>query len=234
MKLVIFGANGPTGRILTKQALDVGHMVTAVTRHPAAFPLRNDRLNVMSGDVFEPTLVEQAVAGQDAVLSTLGVPFRRQPITIYSQGMAHIVQAMNHSGVRRVICASSSSVGTNHDTGGGFLFDKILLPIILSTLGKTTYADMKQMETLLMKSELDWTVVRPSGLFETQDITAYQVAEDHIRGQFTSREDLADCMLLQLATDQYSRKVIAVATISMRPNLMKLTLQEAFRKPGKS
>ena len=233
MKLVIFGANGPTGRILTKQALDVGHMVTAVTRHPAAFPLRNVHLHVMSGDVFDPALVEQAVAGQDAVLSTLGVPFGRQPITIYSQGMAHIVQAMKHSGVRRVVCTSSSSVGTNHETGGGFLFKKTLVPIILS-LGKTTYADMKQMETLLMQSELDWTVVRPAGLFETQDITAYQVAEDHIRGQFTSREDVADCMLQQLATDQYSRKVIAVATTSMRPNLMKFLRQEAFKGLSKS
>jgi len=103
MKIVIFGANGATGKILTKQALDAGHTVTAVTRHPEAFPLRDARLNVMGGDVFDLALVEQAVAGQDAVLSTLGVPFSRKPITLYSQGMVHIVQAMKHSGVRRVI-----------------------------------------------------------------------------------------------------------------------------------
>jgi uncharacterized protein YbjT (DUF2867 family) len=38
MRIVIFGANGPTGRILTKQALDAGHTVVAVTRHPEASP----------------------------------------------------------------------------------------------------------------------------------------------------------------------------------------------------
>jgi putative NADH-flavin reductase len=95
MNIVIFGANGATGKILTKQALDSEHTVTAVTRHPEAFPLRDARLNVMGGDVFDLALVEQAIAGQDAVLSTLGVPFSRKPITIYSQGMAHIVQAKN-------------------------------------------------------------------------------------------------------------------------------------------
>ncbi len=68
MKIVIFGANGATGKILTKQALDAGHIVTAVTRHPEAFPLRDTRLNVIGGDVFDLALVEQAVAGQDAVL----------------------------------------------------------------------------------------------------------------------------------------------------------------------
>ncbi len=234
MKIVIFGANGATGKILTKQALAAGHTVTAVTRHPNLFPLRDARLNVMGGDVFDLALVEQAVAGQDAVLSTLGVPFSREPITIYSRGMAHIVQAMNHSGVRRVVCVSSSAAGTNHDTGAGFIFDKILQPIVLSTIGKTTYADMKQMEKRLMQSELDWTVVRPSGLFETEAVTDYQVAEDHIRRQFTSREDLADCMLKLLATDQYSRKIIAVATFSAQPNMMKFMLQEAFKEPSKS
>ncbi|MFL5706569.1 MAG: NAD(P)-dependent oxidoreductase [Ktedonobacteraceae bacterium] len=234
MKIVIFGANGATGKILTKQALDAGHTVTAVTRHPEAFPLRDVRLNVMGGDVFDLALVEQAVGGQDAVLSTLGVPFSRKPITIYSRGMTHIVQAMKHSGVRRIVCVSSSATGTNHDTGGSFIFDKILQPIVMSTIGQTTYADMKQMEMLLMNSELDWTVVRPSGLFETPAVTDYQVAEDHIRGQFTSRADLADCMLKQLTTDQYSRKVMAVVTFAVQPSAVKFMLQEAFKEPSKS
>src|SRR5258706_12509215 len=112
---------------------------------------------------------------------------------------------MKHAGVRRVVCVSSSAAGTNHETGGGFIFDKILQPIVMSTLGQTTYADMKQMETLLMKSELDWTVVRSSGLFETPAVTDSQAAEDHIRGQFLSRPALADCMLKHLATDQNPR-----------------------------
>ncbi len=104
MNIVVFGANGPTGRLLTKQALAEGHTVTAVTRHPDIFPLQDGRLKVMRGDVFDLPSVEQAVAGQDAVLSTLGVPFSRKPITVYSQGMAHIVQAMNRHGVRRLVC----------------------------------------------------------------------------------------------------------------------------------
>ena len=96
------------------------------------------------------------------------------------------------------------------------------------------YADMERMETLVRNSHLDWTIVRASGLFETPAVTDYQVAEDHIRGQFTSRADLADCMLQQLATDQYSRKVMAVATFSVQPSMVKFMLQEAFKEPSKS
>ena len=68
MNIVIFGANGGTGKILTKQALDAGYTVTAVTRHPESFPLRDAHLDVLGGDVFDLAFVKQAIAGQDAVL----------------------------------------------------------------------------------------------------------------------------------------------------------------------
>jgi putative NADH-flavin reductase len=219
---------------VTKQALAAENKVTAVTRHPETFPLRHEHLRVLRGDVFDLASVERAVAGQDAVLSSLGVPFTRKPIAMYSQGIAHIVQAMTLHGVRRLVCVSSSAAGTNHDTGGGFLFDNILQPIVMSTIGKTTYADMKRMETLLMNSDVDWTVVRPSGLFETPAVTAYQVAEDHIRGQFTSRTDLADFMLKQVTRDQDLRKIMAIATFSMLPSVFQFMTQETAKKPNKN
>ena len=140
MKIVVFGANGRTGRLASTQALSEGHLVTAVTRHPDAFPIRHERLRVIGGDVFEPSAVEQAVAGQDAVLSTLGVPFSRKPIAVFSQGTAHIAQAMRHHGVRRLVCVSSSATDPltrYRDTGGGFIFEKVLKPIVIRGINET-------------------------------------------------------------------------------------------------
>jgi putative NADH-flavin reductase len=238
MKIVVFGANGKTGQLVTKQALAEGHRVTAVTRHPETFPLRHEHLQVARGDVFDLASVEQAIAGQDAVLSTLGVPFSREPITVYSQGMMHIVQAMNRHGVRRLVCVSSSATDPQtryHDTGGGFVFEKILKPLIINSIGRTTYADMQRMETLVRNSQLDWVIVRPSGLFETEAVTDYHVAESFIRGQFTSRADLADFMLRQLTDNQFLHKAVAVATFSARPKLLQFFGGEAFqRKPDSS
>lgn len=229
MNIVVFGANGATGRRLTNEALAKGHTVTAVTRHPESFPLHHAHLRVMQGDVFDRASVERAVAGQDAVLSTLGVPFSRRPITVYSEGIAHIVRAMDHYGVRRLVCVSSSATDGAHDTGGGFIFDKVLQPLIISTIGQTTYADMRRMESLVKQSDLDWTIVRPSGLFETPTVTRYQTAEEQIQGQFTSRADLADCMLRQLTSNQYLRKVVAVATFAAHPSMLSFLLGESFK-----
>ena len=229
MNIVVFGANGATGRHLTNEALAKGHTVTAVTRHPESFPLHHAQVRVMQGDVFDRAPVERAFAGQDAVLSRLGVPFSRRPITVYSEGIAHIVRAMDHYGVRRLVCVSSSATDGAHDTGGGFIFDKVLQPLIISTIGQTTYADMRRMESLVKQSDLDWTIVRPSGLFETPTVTRYQTAEEQIQGQFTSRADLADCMLQQLTSNQYLRKVVAVATFAAHPSMLSFLLGESFK-----
>jgi putative NADH-flavin reductase len=210
MNIVIFGANGPTGQILTKQALAAGHTVIAVTRHPEAFPLQNARLQVMRGDVFDLASVEQVVAGQDAVLSAIGVPYTLKPITVYSQGTSNILQAMKHHDVRRLVCVSSGGTNPHYDPQEGFIFGRIIKPIF----GKTLYADMFRMETQVRNSDLDWTIVRPARLFDTPTVTHYQVAQAYMvpDGIKTSRADLADFMLQPLTTDEYVHKAVAIAT----------------------
>lgn len=232
MRLAIFGANGQTGRLLTKQALAEGHTVTAVTRHPETFPIRQEGLHVMRGNVFDLASDEQAVCGRDAVLSTLGVPYSSKPITLYSEGIGHIIGAMKRYGVRRLVCVSSSAMDPQtryHDTGGGFVFEKIVKPLIMNTIGRTSYEDLQKMEMLVMHGDLDWTIVRPSGLFDTPEVTDYRVAEGFV-GRYTSRTDLADCMLRQLGDGQYLHKTISIATVSAQPTMFRLVMKEAFQK----
>ena len=95
------------------------------------------------------------------------------------------------------------------------------------------YADMERMEKLVSDSQLDWTIVRPSGLFATPGVTNYKVADTVIRGMYTSRADLADCLLKQVTTDRNVRKIVAVATVAQQPSMFKLIATEAFQKrPG--
>jgi putative NADH-flavin reductase len=228
--IVCFGANGATGRLVVRQALAEGHAMAAFTRHPERFPFRDDRLQLVSGDVFDPSAVDKAVSGRDAVLSSLGVPFSRKPITVYSQGMAHIVQAMQHHGVRRLVCVSATPVDPRYDTRGGFIFEKVLTPVISHTLGRTMYADLRRMENLVMHSDLDWTILRPSGLFGTPSVTDYQVTDGILSGRFTSRTDLAHCMLRQLDDDRNVHKALAVATVTGQPSFLQFFLTEAIGK----
>src|SRR5438067_7183131 len=72
MKLLVFGASGGTGGRLVQQALQQGHVVTAFSRDPGKIRLHHDNLRVVRGDILHSESVENAVTGQDAVVSALG------------------------------------------------------------------------------------------------------------------------------------------------------------------
>ncbi|MFF5261538.1 NAD(P)-dependent oxidoreductase [Actinomadura viridis] len=110
MKLVVFGANGPTGRLVTRQALGEGHTVTAVARNPDTFPIQDARLRVAAADALDAAQVDRVVAGHDRVISTLGVPYTKEPVTIFSQGARNIAAAMDRHGLRRLVCVTSIGV----------------------------------------------------------------------------------------------------------------------------
>jgi putative NADH-flavin reductase len=230
MKLVVFGANGGTGRLLTRQALAAGHHVDAATRHPDAFPLTHERLSVVRADVHREDEVMKVVDGADAVLSTLGVAFTRDPVTIYSAGVANIATAMRRHGVSRIVTVSSSALDPRPHADGGFLLNRVMQPLITRTIGRTTYADMAAMETLLADSGLDWTVLRPSGLFDTERVTDYRLQEDHADGVFTSRADLAACLLAQAGDLRWNRRRVAVTTAEGAPTMWQMIRREAFGK----
>ncbi|MFG1678734.1 NAD(P)-dependent oxidoreductase [Nonomuraea sp. NPDC049269] len=230
MRIAVFGANGPTGRLLAGQALAAGHQVAAVTRQPDSFPLRHDRLEVVGADVLDPAAVDAAVAERDAVLSTLGVPAGKEPISTYSRGVANIVTAMRRHRVRRLAVVSSSGVDPHAYSEGGFLFNRVLLPYVTRVLGKTLYDDMRRMEELVRASDLDWTIVRPSGLYHLPAVTDYTFVEGHADGRFTARADLAASMLALLDDDRYLRATISVITTVDNPSLLQWIRGEALPK----
>jgi putative NADH-flavin reductase len=228
MRIALFGAHGGTGLLLTRQALDSGHTVVAVTRRPATFPLEHPGLRVTAADVRDPEAVAGAVAGVDAVLSTLGVPFTRKPVTVYSAGVASIVAGMERHRVARIVVVSSAATEPRPHAEGGFLLNRVMQPLVTATIGRTTYADMRRMESFLVGTDLDWTVVRPSGLFDADAVSDYRLEEDHSEGVFTSRADLAACMLAQLETTAWVHRKVAVTTSQGTPTLLQMIRREAL------
>ncbi|SCF12086.1 NAD(P)H-binding [Micromonospora viridifaciens] len=230
MRITVFGANGPTGRLLTGQALAAGHQVAAVTRQPDSFPLHHDRLEVVGADVLDSVAVDAAVAERDVVLSALGVPAGKKPISTYSRGVANIVAAMKRHRVRRLAVITSSGVEPRSYSDGGFLFNRVFLPYVTRVLGKTLYDDMRRMEALVRASDLDWTIVRPSGLYHLPSVTDYTIVEGHADGRFTARTDLAASMLALLDGDRHVRSTVSVITTVDNPTLLQWIRREALAK----
>ena len=79
MKVLVFGASGATGYHVVSQGLANGHGITAFVRNPSKLKIAHERLRVWQGDVADAKHVEDAVQGQDAVISALGAssPLKR-------------------------------------------------------------------------------------------------------------------------------------------------------------
>jgi nucleoside-diphosphate-sugar epimerase len=228
MRIVIFGANGRTGRLATRRALDAGHTIVAVTRHPDEFPLAHPALTMAGADVFDVAALADIVAGADAVVSTLGVPFTRQPVDTLSVGTANIVAAMDTTDVRRLVVVSST--GAYHCPGrvDAPLSLRLTEPVITRTIGKTLYDDIRRMEAIVRDGVLDWTIVRPSGLFDLPYVTEYIAGEGYPVGAFTSRTDLAD-YLIKRATTPGSKDVVTISTTADTPTMWQMIRREAFK-----
>ena len=229
MRTVIFGASGPTGRQLTEQALAAGHEVTAVTRRSGTIEPRPG-LTVVTADVTDATSVDRIVAGRDAVLSSLGVQPSRKPIWVYSRGSANIITAMHRHGVKRLIAVSSSVMDPAWRPTGEHFFNYVMDPLVNRRIGRTAHDDMRRMEAIVRDSDLDWTIARPSGLFDNAAVTRYHLEEDVADGLFTGRADLAAAMVAQLADDRFVQRAMAVITTEVRPNLVGLIWREAIAK----
>jgi uncharacterized protein YbjT (DUF2867 family) len=229
MDIVVFGANGQTGRLLARRALEKGHSVVAVTRHPGDFPFADPRLRVARADVREPSSLEQVVGGADAVVSTLGVPFSTRPIDTYSVGVRNIVDAMRQTGVRRLVVVSSTGAYHYPNRRDTPLTLKVFEPVITRTIGKTTYDDQRRMEEIVRSSGLDWTVVRPSGLFDLPSPTNYVAGEVDPIGGFTARIDLADYMIELAGDPSAAAKTVVVSTTENVPTMWQMVRREAFK-----
>jgi uncharacterized protein YbjT (DUF2867 family) len=228
MKIVIFGANGQTGRLLTRRVLDASHDAVAVTRRPDDFPFADPRLTIVGADVRDASSLVDVVDGADAVLSTLGVPFSRKPIDTYSVGIGNVIAAMRKASVQRLVVVSST--GAYHYPGRRDtpLSLRLFEPVITRTIGKTTYDDQRRMEDIVRDSGLDWTIVRPSGLFDLPYVTDYVAGEVDPVGGYTSRLDLADYMTA-LAAQPGGKDTVVISTTESTPTMWQMIRREAFK-----
>jgi putative NADH-flavin reductase len=224
MKLAIMAATGGVGQQLLRQALAAGHDVTAVVRNPAKLPADLREARIVTADLAapQPSVLEAAIAGTDAVLSGLG-PHSNSSAGIAAAGTRAIAAAMDATAIRRLVVVSAAPIGTvsspgrptppKHDPGDGFFMRHLGAPFARAAFGKV-YADLAAMEDLLRDSDLDWTVIRPPKLTSKPLTGHYRTATgQNVRGGFSvPRPDVAHLMLAVLGQPATIGQIIGIAS----------------------
>jgi putative NADH-flavin reductase len=208
-KILVFGASGGTGKQFVEQALNAGYIVTAIVRNPDAFAVRHQNLKIVRGDVLIPANYGKELEGHDAIVSCLGIPKIKQT-TLYSAGMRNIVNFMERSDLKRIICISSGALDIPPKSS--FIM-RFLLKNVLQKIYKPIYTDMRLMEEILKGSQLDWTIVRAPKLTDGKETGKYKnITGSPLRGiPKVSRADLAAFMLTHLTDRSTYKSTIDIA-----------------------
>lgn len=212
MNIIVFGANGGIGIQTVEQGLAAGHTLTAIARRPdAVLQLRpqlaeHPNLRLCQGDVFEVSSFDDAMHGQDVVISALGTS-KSEPTTLYSDGMRNILKVMQASGVRRVFCISASGLEPRP------LIQRVIARQLLWRFLRDMYLDLVRMEAVVKTSSADWTIIRPPMLSDKPRTGKYNVAihQGLHSGVSISRADVADYMLRHLDDPATYRATVELA-----------------------
>ena len=203
MKIIIFGANGKTGKKVIEQAINNGIEVTAFVRNAETIKMKYKNLNIVVGQATKYEDVKNAIVGHDAVISCIGGPGTKVSTTI-TDITENIVNAMNETGVRRI--AQVASAGIHGELKG--IVGKIICYMLKNTLN-----DHKGAFDNLQKSGVNYTLARPVSLTEGDFKKVYRESENGVpnKGMRISRADVASFLLKSIQDDKYIGKSVGLA-----------------------
>ncbi|MGI8466872.1 MAG: NAD(P)-dependent oxidoreductase [Pyrinomonadaceae bacterium] len=209
MKIAIIGGTGSVGRKVVEQCLENGDKVIVVARNPKAISTTHERLETRAGDVSDEKSIEKAVLGTELIVSAIGMSNAKEPTAFYSEGMTNIVKAMQSCQIKRIIAVGAS--GYVNKPRQTFLI-RLVQKYIIQKILRYTYEDLMRMETVLRKSNLDWTIVRPTRLTHGKRTGKYRAEpETVVGGTSISRADVADFIVNHLTDQETYRKAIGIA-----------------------
>jgi putative NADH-flavin reductase len=158
MKILFLGANGAVGQLALDDLLKANHEVTALVRNASTMPRRDPRLTVVEGEPTNAADLEKVLAGQDAVLSTLGARTNKKT-TLRADVARNLTAGMKKHRVRKLVWLDAAGVGSSPEfvRRSSFFFGRIVIPLFLDNM----YEDAAVADALIEQSGRDWVIVRP-------------------------------------------------------------------------
>jgi putative NADH-flavin reductase len=196
MRLLVIGATRGIGLATVHEARRRGHDVAALVRPGRELQEPNPEVRLVRGDAVDPQALAAAVAGQEAVVISLGVPVRARDVTLFSTATRYLLAAMKQANVPRLVAVTG--IGAGESKGhGGFFYDRIVNPFFL----RSAYEDKDRQEALIRESDRQWLIVRPGFLTNGPRSGTYRAITDLSglkKAGKISRADVASFIVDQL------------------------------------
>jgi putative NADH-flavin reductase len=211
MKIAVFGAGGRIGSRIVKEALDRGHDVTAIVRHPENYTLIHDHLKVAKGSLFDPQDVETGAFDQDAVVSAYSNT-KGAPASTIAELPMPLIKGLKQAHTKRLLIVGGA--GSLEVAPGTQLVDTPNFPVEYKS---TALAHRDALKLFQNEKELDWTYVSPAAEIAPGERTGKfrvggsQLLKDEHGKSFISMEDFAIAIVDEIENPAHIKGQMTVA-----------------------
>ncbi|KAI8579675.1 hypothetical protein K450DRAFT_240976 [Umbelopsis ramanniana AG] len=208
MKLLIFGATGPTGMEIIRRALSEGHQVNVMVRSPDK--LHDDikgKVNVFHGDLTDESTMLSSMDGVHAVISALGPLVGRHPAGLpITNGYRLMIDCMRQKGIRRLLALSTPSVVDEENDRWSYW---TALGPYGAMIFHNSYKDILATGKLIREqNDIDWTLYRVAHLQSSdQDTTILKVNYAGDARPFTYRKEIAKFCIDEVVANNWIHKL---------------------------
>lgn len=206
--VALFGGTGATGTHVIRYALRKRINIRALVRREGSLRFPAEQVNSVAGSLLNSRDVEDTIAGCDAVICVFGP---RPPYTdIFCKDATQtIVDAMHTQGIQRLICQTGGMVG-NYPHNRSLMFR--LMTSAFNRRMPEAAADRAGQESVIINSDLQWTIVKPSRLTEAHAKGHWEVGTDVRLGMLSSmsRGDLGHFLVEEALHPQFLRRAVFI------------------------
>tara|TARA_Y100001968_G_scaffold330452_1_gene382373 strand:+ start:2484 stop:3143 length:660 start_codon:yes stop_codon:yes gene_type:complete len=210
MKIAVSGASGKTGYRIVEECEKNGFKVKQLLRKNSIIPTSKKDTEAVRISLSDPNDLDNALKNVDALIIATGArpsidltgPAKVDALGVYRQ-----LESCKRLGIRRVILVSSLCTG------------KLLHPLNLFGL---ILIWKKIGENFLKNSKFEWTIIRPGGLKEDEDIKNQNVNYSKMDTQFEGsipRRLVAKCCLDAIKDKDSFNKTIEITSSKENINI---------------
>ena len=210
MKIAITGASGKTGFRIAEEAVKKGLNVRQIIRKTSKVSDRLKNIETIRVSLDNKKELDKSLENIDALVIATGARPSLDltgPAKVDALGVYRQLQSCKRVGIKRVILVSSLCTGK-------FFHPLNLFGLILIW--------KKIGENFIRNSGLDWTIIRPGGLKESEDIKSesieYSKEDSQINGSIPRRL-VAKCCIDSLKSKESINKIIEVTSSTENKNI---------------
>jgi len=210
MKIAISGASGKTGYRIAEEAVKKGLNVRQIIRKTSKVSDRLKNIETIRVSLDNKKELDKSLENIDALVIATGARASLDltgPAKVDALGVYRQLQSCKRVGIKRVILVSSLCTGK-------FFHPLNLFGLILIW--------KKIGENFIRNSSLDWTIIRPGGLKESEDIKSesieYSKEDTQIKGSIPRRL-VAKCCIDSLKNKESINKIIEVTSSTENKNI---------------